>query len=597
MDANTTKEKRHRMSDHSHHHTKPTSEEVYQDAKRILEEYLKRKLKDTEPRPSKYGRSESYKAASRAAEGEDERQEDLHGSQNGIGRSKTMPSSFKVEKDGHIQNKSIKGTKKVSHVYSSPDTDLDEPHDDSSPQRQKKSFFKRATERLMHAFHRDNRSGEDDVYVYESKTNKRKKIKRKSKNKELRDSPDMNTRHEKDTHVHIDTYISTGDRRVKGDTLDIPDDKSSHHDSHSSSSRRNSAGKRFFDSIRKSFRKVKKGDIPESKSAELVDTSERERSYSRSISTPDRNLAEEGGQGGHRSRSSSKTQEPKEKKANGSKHGDSAGQRKTKSRTDILVSQSTDHSAPRTIQVHGAHIDKGLFPNMVPQRGVIESSVEIDRKCVTIADDGLWECNVTMHSHQRTRFVTQTSIEIDGSTDLHDEMDDVDSPTDAPADKDEAIDKIVKKLIEIGDNLSSESESHRSQEAEGAVGGAPGRGDGKLSSLEQQILECLREGGDRMSHNIDEHATEFIDGAVRQTVYQKFCSTLRQSVGDDVNWNQMALVFHATKSALKVAGVGSKKANELKDLTLKYVMERCASWIVDQGGWESIVSDSDSELD
>ncbi|XP_071114149.1 transcriptional regulator ATRX homolog isoform X4 [Haliotis cracherodii] len=499
MDANTTKEKRHRMSDHSHHHTKPTSEEVYQDAKRILEEYLKRKLKDTEPRPSKYGRSESYKAASRAAEGEDERQEDLHGSQNGIGRSKTMPSSFKVEKDGHIQNKSIKGTKKVSHVYSSPDTDLDEPHDDSSPQRQKKSFFKRATERLMHAFHRDNRSGEDDVYVYESKTNKRKKIKRKSKNKELRDSPDMNTRHEKDTHVHIDTYISTGDRRVKGDTLDIPDDKSSHHDSHSSSSRRNSAGKRFFDSIRKSFRKVKKGDIPESKSAELVDTSERERSYSRSISTPDRNLAEEGGQGGHRSRSSSKTQEPKEKKANGSKHGDSA--------------------------------------------------------------------------------------------------DDVDSPTDAPADKDEAIDKIVKKLIEIGDNLSSESESHRSQEAEGAVGGAPGRGDGKLSSLEQQILECLREGGDRMSHNIDEHATEFIDGAVRQTVYQKFCSTLRQSVGDDVNWNQMALVFHATKSALKVAGVGSKKANELKDLTLKYVMERCASWIVDQGGWESIVSDSDSELD
>ncbi|XP_067676733.1 protein starmaker-like isoform X2 [Haliotis asinina] len=583
------------MSDHSHRHTKPTSEEVYQDAKRILEEYLKRKLKDTEPNHSKYGRSESYKAASKAGEDEDENQDDLHGSRNGIGRSKTMPSSFKVEKDS--QNKNKKANKNISHEYSSPDTDLDEPHDDSSHQRKKKSFFKRATERLMHAIHRDRRSGDDDVNIHESK-DKRKKIKRKNK-KEVHDSPDMNTSHEKNTHIHIDSHISsTSDRRAKGDTLDIPDDKSSHHDSHSSSSRRNSAGKKILDSIRKSFRKSKRSNITESKSAEPVDSSERERSYSRSISTPDRNLAAEGG---HRSRSSSKTPEQKDKKAHGLKHGDSAGQRQ---RTDILVSQSTDHSAPRTIHVYGGHVDKGLFPNLAPpnppssvEGAVIESSVDIDRKYVTIADDGLLECHVTTHSHERVKILPQTSIEIDGSVGPQDETDDVDSPTDSTADKDEAIDKIVKKLIEIGDNLSSESESHRSQEAEGAVGGTPGRGDIRLSTLERQILECLREGGDRMSHNIEEHANEFIDGAVRETVYQKFCTTLRQSVGDEVNWNQMALVFHATKSALKVAGVGSKMANQLKDLTLTYVTDKCASWIVDQGGWESIVSDSDSELD
>ncbi len=126
----------------------------------------------------------------------------------------------------------------------------------------------------------------------------------------------------------------------------------------------------------------------ESKSSELVGVDERERSYSRSISTPDRT--------GHlENRGGSATPERRPK----SKHEteDSGSRRSSRLKADI-VNKSVEHSA----QLGG-----GLGDSAAPQRPDL-----------SLADDGLWEHNKA-RTDGETKFLTQKSLEVDGKTEAH----------------------------------------------------------------------------------------------------------------------------------------------------------------------------------
>ena len=74
----------------------------------------------------------------------------------------------------------------------------------------------------------------------------------------------------------------------------------------------------------------------------------------------------------------------------------------------------------------------------------------------------------------------------------------------------------------------------------------------------------------------------------RQVTYSKFKDTVHSIVGDNVGWQQLAMVFYVTKKATQLAGAGGAVASQLKENCLQYVEDHFASWILNQGGWVRI---------
>lgn len=78
----------------------------------------------------------------------------------------------------------------------------------------------------------------------------------------------------------------------------------------------------------------------------------------------------------------------------------------------------------------------------------------------------------------------------------------------------------------------------------------------------------------------------------RQVTYTKFKDTIQDLVGDNIGWQQLAMVFYVTKKATQLAGAGGAVASQLKENCLQYVEDHFASWILNQGGWVSIIPSS-----
>ncbi|KAL8599136.1 hypothetical protein ACOMHN_007852 [Nucella lapillus] len=201
----------------------------------------------------------------------------------------------------------------------------------------------------------------------------------------------------------------------------------------------------------------------------------------------------------------------------------------------------------------------------------------------------------------------RSSLCIDGDTDTQDgkgrpltKADDIPIHERTAEEKDEMYGKIAQKLIHIADTFAaesgqSESEGHHKEGGAAAARLGP-EGDGVLSDLEKQILDCLRDAGDRNADIIDSQAEGVIQQTKAQT-YERFKATVQQSLGNDVSWNHVAFLFYTTKGVMSAVGLGSKMAGDAKEMMLHYFSDKFAKWLMDQGGFDSVLSDSDSELD
>ncbi|XP_041354667.1 uncharacterized protein LOC121372431 [Gigantopelta aegis] len=505
---------------------------------------------------------------------------------------KKSPDNSNVERKSSVSQRK-KTNLPVNGYCSSSESDGEGRTKKSSPViRRKKSFFKKAKERLISTFHRDEKSDDDDIYIHGPEKDKKKK---RSKHKKV--AHDASRFSQGDVSGNA-TVHADADLKLK--VNDVPDGNGASAE-HEGPLRRNSAGKRFLDSVRKSFRMKKKSHVPESHSAEPV-SSKSGRDYSRSSSTSnDRtsllNLPMPKAQGLSESETST------------TRHPEPARQDQS-----INVNPGLGRLWPATIPEHGPYDTD--FKRRDDKHGPYDTDYKHsdDGKTYVKTDDGLWEQNNPQSGHQGPggSYLPQISIETDGKDDESDGKtrkdlkgtDDENIPFDekTESEKEDVIAKVVQKLIEIGDNIAiqshssdSESRNRPSTQAQAETTGASAPGDDALSSLEREILECLRVGGDRLSETMEDPTVGLIQEAT-QSVYDQFTQTIRQTVGDEVNWHQMALVFHASRTALNAVGVGTTKARRLKEMTIKYVTDKCASWIYEQGGWESVVSE-DSDLD
>ncbi|XP_071820960.1 uncharacterized protein [Apostichopus japonicus] len=140
--------------------------------------------------------------------------------------------------------------------------------------------------------------------------------------------------------------------------------------------------------------------------------------------------------------------------------------------------------------------------------------------------------------------------------------------------------------------LAEESRSLRGN------GASSGGASGSTSDLNDAIGSRIRRTVDGVSRGRNQPIPTDM---IRRVIYDSAYVTFQEAVQSLINRNpgmeeisQLALVFHFTKQACKLAQAFGRKANSIKENSINYIGHKFAAWIDSQGGW-GVVVESDSE--
>ena len=242
---------------------RPSGPELFEDAARILDELLQKQLND---QLNAHGRPPRYKTHPLATHrpvtsGEVLDERDEFGADDGIERSKTMPSVMRGASKGELSNlKELEalrtkagGRKRSPGNLSASSADTEGDSSLVSENRKKKSLLRKAKDRFLHAFHRQEREKEIKVRGRDSPQNSPKKQRKQTSSKG--GSLDKNG--------FLDSQ-SQGSQDKRGEPSSIEGAFDSRCPQAAESEtqfdkRRNSKGKALLESLRKSFKARKDG--------------------------------------------------------------------------------------------------------------------------------------------------------------------------------------------------------------------------------------------------------------------------------------------------------------------------------------------------
>lgn len=167
--------------------------------------------------------------------------------------------------------------------------------------------------------------------------------------------------------------------------------------------------------------------------------------------------------------------------------------------------------------------------------------------------------------------------------------------------KDELYERIAEQLAAIADHYHLESPESAKSSSSPSIPSPPPPED------QTTLADALaKNSGDTDPQAMQPDALVPINSLapkpivaelVQNASYGKFKELVNEDVGVGVGWQQIARMFRLTQSAVQLAGMGTSVALQIKEMSLKYFEDRFADWIVDQGGWESMVEDTNTEQD
>lgn len=252
----------------------------------------------------------------------------------------------------------------------------------------------------------------------------------------------------------------------------------------------------------------------------------------------------------------------------------------------------------------------GLRLNIIPfstsfttdyQRSVCKNSTEtlVDKHGTKTV------CRNTVTSYCRT-----FSLEIDGA-------DDVDGITETPAhdttraganthveplsptEQEKMIEEIAKRLNRIADDCVQRMAGGELQQMGGAVAAPLLSPNSKSRKLASDLVTELRKEGDRLSRelNLPDSLLPIVMDMVKQVTYDHFKELVQKALCEAIGWDQVALYFYVARAAIVMAGAGGRLARGLKDMAVRYFHEELSPWIHDRGGLETMLDETDSELD
>ncbi|GFR76411.1 hypothetical protein ElyMa_000482100 [Elysia marginata] len=251
------------------------------------------------------------------------------------------------------------------------------------------------------------------------------------------------------------------------------------------------------------------------------------------------------------------------------------------------LTRQSAHSTP--VKYHGS---KGLLDMtwLADQtaNGARLQDLELEETSVTsLRPDGALEVTTTLEVRQTVILPDVIEEEVDGAVSAVE-----DGPT-QQAEKEAMYSRVAQRLAEMADSYAQSFSDHESRGA--SVVTPPVA----LSHLENEIIRCLRSSGDRNSRQVDAAVAEVAEES-REEAYNRFRSTVQNSLGRELSWDYLAFLFYTTKGVVSAVGKGTHVASQAKEFTLQYISDTCASWLIDHGGFDSMLSETeetDFELD
>ncbi|XP_022291933.2 uncharacterized protein LOC111103167 isoform X2 [Crassostrea virginica] len=194
---------------------------------------------------------------------------------------------------------------------------------------------------------------------------------------------------------------------------------------------------------------------------------------------------------------------------------------------------------------------------------------------------------------------TYSDIEVDGGDEFDHPVSDKHHKDTRPFDnlsadeKEHRIAEVASRLKFIGDKAveryNTESSSSAVESPQGQ--GHSGRADDRLV---QQLVEAFRQEGDRFSQEFKLGSlTPVVLDIARQHTYSQFKSVVHASLQSSIGWDQIALYFHLTRTAVHVA----KGSVSVAQMAYQYFRETYSGWVEERGGWETMLEETDCELD
>lgn len=209
----------------------------------------------------------------------------------------------------------------------------------------------------------------------------------------------------------------------------------------------------------------------------------------------------------------------------------------------------------------------------------------------------------SFRSQRETRYCRQVSlysdVEVDGDeTDAPDTADKHKKdgrPFDvlSEEEKEHRIAEVASRLKLIGDKAveryNTESSSSGLESPQGQ-----GHAAGNDDQLVQQLVEEFRKEGDRLSREYKLGSlTPVVLDIARQHTYAQFRHVVHSSLQHSVGWEQIALYFYLTRTAVHVA----KGSVSVAQMAYQYFRETYSGWVEERGGWETMLEETDCELD
>ncbi|CAI9718363.1 Hypothetical predicted protein [Octopus vulgaris] len=141
--------------------------------------------------------------------------------------------------------------------------------------------------------------------------------------------------------------------------------------------------------------------------------------------------------------------------------------------------------------------------------------------------------------------------------------------------------RVADKLMNLADTQTSASDS------EGACARIQSP---ELSELEKELVEYILS-----IKTSSQFPSEAVIDILKQLTYQNFKETFEAYSKDKSGLQEVAALFFLSKAAINLVGPFRAMASQIKELTLRYFEDKCAAFIVEKGGWDSVLEDTDEE--
>ena len=166
----------------------------------------------------------------------------------------------------------------------------------------------------------------------------------------------------------------------------------------------------------------------------------------------------------------------------------------------------------------------------------------------------------------------------------------------SPTEQERMIEEIAKRLNRIADECVQRMGTGEPQTTRGTVAEPLLSPNSRSRKLANDLVIELRKEGDRLSRelNLPDNLLPIVMDMVKKITYDHFKDLIKKALCQTIGWDQVAMYFYVSRAAIVMAGVGGQK---LKTIAVRYFHEEICPWIYDRGGLETMLDETDSEVD